>query len=95
MRNLQSNPKAFYSYVKSKQKIRSCNSPLEKADTSLTSDDQDVAETLNTFFESTFTRDDLFNVPSPSFRNYESISCINVTEATVYEKLCELKANKP
>jgi len=37
MRNLQSNPKAFYSYVNSKQKIRSCTGPLEKADGSLIS----------------------------------------------------------
>jgi len=74
MRKLQSNPKAFYSYFKSKQKNRSCIGPLEKADGSLTSDDQEVAETLNTFFESTFTREDFSNVPSPSFRNNESIS---------------------
>jgi len=91
LKNLQS---VFYSFIKSKQKIRSCIGPLEKADGSLTSDDQDVAETLNIFFEPTFTREDLSNVPSPSFRNEESISCINITEATVYEKLCKLKANK-
>ena len=36
MKNLQSNPKAFYSYVKSKPKIKPCIGPLEKADGSLT-----------------------------------------------------------
>jgi len=36
----------------------------------------------------------LSNVPSPSFRSEESISCINITEAAIYQKLCELKAKK-
>ena len=53
--NLHSNPKTLYSYIKSKQKIRPSIGPLEKSDGSLTADDQEVAEILNQFFESTFT----------------------------------------
>ena len=56
---LRCNPKALYSYIKSKQKIGPSIGLLEKSDGSLTADDQKVAETLNQFFESTFTRVDL------------------------------------
>jgi len=47
---LCSNPKALYNYIKSKQKIRSSIGPLEKSDGSLTTDDREVAKTLNLFF---------------------------------------------
>jgi len=67
---------------------------LVLADGSLTVDDHDVAETLYTFFESTFTKKDLTHIPVPSFRNNESISSIEINEATVLERLCELKVNK-
>ena len=43
---LRSNPKALYSYIKSKQKIRPSIGPLIKSDGSLTADDQEVTETL-------------------------------------------------
>ena len=43
LKNMQSNPKAFYSYVKSKQRIKSSIGPLEKADGSPTIDDHEVA----------------------------------------------------
>ena len=70
---LRSNPKALYSYIKSKQKIRSGIGPLEKSDGSLTAGDQDVAETLNRFFESTFTKEDVSSVPVPSPASEASI----------------------
>ena len=41
-----------------------------------------------------FTREDLSSIPSPSFRNDESISSIKINENSVYEKLCALKVNK-
>ena len=92
---LCSNPKALYSYIKSKQKIRSSIGPLEKSDGSVTADDQEVAETLNQFFESTFTREDLSSMPVPSFVSEDSISDIDITtESTVLQKLLELKVNK-
>jgi len=50
MKNLQSSRKPFYSYVKSKQKIKPCIGPLEKADGFLTINDHNVAETINTFY---------------------------------------------
>ena len=66
---------------------------MEKSDGSLTADDQEVAETLNQFFESTFTREDLSSMPVPSFVSEDSICDIDITESTVLQKLLELKVN--
>ena len=52
LRKFQSNPKAFYSYVKSKQKVKPSIGPLEKCDSSFTTNDSEVAENLNRYFES-------------------------------------------
>ena len=91
---LRSNPKALYSYIKSKQKIRPSIGPLIKSDGSLTADDQEVTETLNQFFESTFTKENLSSMPVPSFVSEDSICDIDITESTVLQKLLELKVNK-
>jgi len=63
---------------------------LEKSDAFLTAGDQDVAETLNRFFESTFTRKDVSNVPVPSSASEASICDIDNTESMVLQKLMEL-----
>ena len=91
MDKLRSNPKALYSYIKSKQKIRPSIGPLQKSDGSLTADDQEVAETLNLFFESTFTGEDLSSMPVPSSESENSICDI---ESIVLQKLRELNVNK-
>ena len=90
---LRSNPKALYSYIKSKQKIRPSIGPLQKSDGSLTADDQEVAETLNLFFESTFTREDLSSMPVPSSESESSICDIDITKSIVLQKLRELNVN--
>ncbi|XP_065884072.1 uncharacterized protein [Dysidea avara] len=76
------------------QKIRPSIGPLIKSDGSLTADDQEVTETLNQFFESTFTKENLSSMPVPSFVSEDSICDIDITESTVLQKLLELKVNK-
>jgi len=49
----RSNPKAFYSYIKSKQKVKPGIGPLERSDGTFTSSDLEIADDLNNFFEST------------------------------------------
>ena len=44
------NPKAFYSYVKSKQKIKTSIPHLNISDNSTTSNNMEIAEVLNSFF---------------------------------------------
>ena len=47
--NMKINPKAFYSYVKCKQKVRSSISPLGKSDCSLTATNQEAVNLLVSF----------------------------------------------
>ena len=77
---LCSNPKALYSYIKSKQKIIPGIGPLENSDGSLTAGDQDVAETLNRF-----TREDVSSVPVPSSASEASIYDVDITESIVLQ----------
>ena len=51
------NSKAFYSYVKSKQKIKASIPHLKVNGNSTTSNNLETAEILNSFFQSTFTHE--------------------------------------
>ena len=59
-----------------------------------TSSDFEIADDLNKFSESTFTREGLFNMPVPVFRYNESISDVNISESVVLQKVLSLKENK-
>ena len=48
---MKTNPKALYSYVKCKQKIRSSIPPLEKSDGSLTATNQEATNVLTSFLK--------------------------------------------
>ena len=57
------NPKAFYSYVKSKQKIKDSIPHLKTSDNTTTSNNLETAEVLNSFFQRTFTHENTDEVP--------------------------------
>ena len=59
----KNNPKKFYSYLKSKSSNKESIGPLKKLDGSETKNDIEVAETLNDFFGTVFTEEDLDNMP--------------------------------
>ena len=59
----QSNSSKFYKYVKSKNHSSSGIGPLKKANTIYTESEQ-MANILNDFFVSVFTREDTNNMPS-------------------------------
>jgi len=54
MQNFKSNSKMLYSYVRSKSKVRSKIGQLEKSDGTLTANDKDTVEVLNSFFLNLF-----------------------------------------
>ncbi len=60
----KNNRKPFYNYVKKKTKGRTAVGPL-KQDRRVVTDDTEMAEVLNEFFSSVFTREDTSNVPDP------------------------------
>ncbi|PIK34464.1 putative RNA-directed DNA polymerase from mobile element jockey-like [Apostichopus japonicus] len=61
---IKDNPKAFFSYVRSKQKVKDAIVSLRapQADKIVT-DSQDLADLLNDYFVSVFTREDTSSIP--------------------------------
>ena len=82
---MKTNSKALYSYVKSKQKVRTSIPPLEKSDGSLTVSNQEAASILTAFFETTFTNEDISSLPSFSGRMGNLyLSDVHISEDVVF-----------
>ena len=62
-RDIKTAPKKFWAYVKSRTKTRSSIPSLKKNDGFWVKSSLKKAETLNNFFDSIFTREDLTNIP--------------------------------
>ncbi len=59
------NNRKFARYIKSKTKSKTTVGPLLSADRQIITDEREIAEELNKFFSSVFTREGLQNVPEP------------------------------
>ena len=62
--NIKNNPKAFWRYVNSRLKVHLTINDLQCPDGSTAHIDRDKAETLNHFFTSVFTQENLSLIPS-------------------------------
>ena len=83
--NLRNNPKRFWSYVKSKTKVKSSIPTLISPDQNEAATDKEKATLLNSFFCSVFTREDLKNLPHINNYHYSSpLSNITVTSEQKY-----------
>ena len=88
-------PKTFWSYAKSRLKTKEQIPTLTKPDGSTASTASDKAETLNNFFASVFTVEDLNNMPTaPPYTVSEVIYSILITPELVKKKLEALNPNK-
>ena len=54
----------------------------------------DAAETLNRFFESTFTQESQSQIPVPPFKIDNSICNVDIPETVVLQRLSVLQVNK-
>ena len=86
------NPKAFYSYLKKKASNKVSVGPLMDGD-NLVNDDTEMAELLNNFFCSVFTRENLDDMPEPEqlFSGEDMLSEANFGHEEVKKKLSNLK----
>ena len=92
---MKTNPKALYIYVKCKQKVISSIPPLEKSDGSLTANNQEAANVLVSFFETTFINEDVSSLPEFSERLGNCyLSDVYISKEVVFHKLCNLKPYK-
>jgi len=62
--NIKDNPKTFWKYVNSKLKTKLPVDTLRTSDDREATSNQEKGNTLNEYFTSVFTQEDLSNVPS-------------------------------
>lgn len=93
-RNVKQNPKAFFSYAKSKLKTRDGIADLKDGQKKVSSD-AGKANLLNKFFSSVFTEEDLSNIPTCECASTDSKLCeIDITPAKVCKRLAALNPSK-
>lgn len=90
--SLTENPKKFWSYVKHNRSENLGIPPL-RTDQGVFVTDKDKAETLNTYFFSVFTNEQL-PLPEISTSPYSSISALQISPEGVAKQLSQLKPNK-
>ena len=78
--NIKTNPNKFWSYVNQITKVKPGFSMLEREDGTVIANDVDIAKSLNNYFCSVFTRENLDNIPSLPPRTFGiSLSDIQIT----------------
>ena len=96
--NIKHDSKSFYAYVPSKQKVQDKVGPLEGSDGNIITEGFLMAENLNEYFSSVFTRDDINILPvhETKFerREYDYLGQLIVTPTMVAMKIRDIKDNK-
>ena len=90
------NPKAVWKYMKSTNKVQSNIPNLKKPDGSFTTTDQEIAETLNQQYFSSFTVEDTTNIPNIPRKqlNTPELKSFQISEENILKELKDLKPNK-
>ena len=89
--NIKNYSKSFCAYVRSKQNVQDKVGPLEDSAGNITSQGFLMAEDLNEFFSSVFTREDISSLPVPDAKFQEAKL---QTPEMVAKKIKAMKDNK-
>ena len=85
--NIKTDSKSFYKYVKSKQQVKDSIGRLKGQNGELSSDSKSMAEELNDFFATSFTRENTQNIINSNIQfqgnREEKLSNINATPELV------------
>jgi hypothetical protein len=81
----------FYSYIKQRTKSKPGIGPLKNEKREVVSEDQGMAELLNKFFGSVFTREDTEHIPTAADMETTRLEEVNITARAVKEKIRNLK----
>lgn len=85
------NLRGFYSYVKSKTKTKETIGPLKQNNEVIT-EASEIAKILNNYFSSTFTKENVTEIPVPTQLDYRNpVENIKFTPKIVAEKIKSLK----
>ena len=99
---IKTDPKIFYSYVRSKTKIKDRIGPLEDQNRKLTNDNATMSEILNKYFASVYTIENIGDVPTAEKRQnsvlateeVKKLVTIEINQAKVVKALKSMKKNK-
>ena len=93
-KNAKKNPKAFWSYLKSKTANRESVGPLKNNGEFIT-DNEKQADILNVFFTSVFTEEDLVNMQTiePIYTGESPLSSTQFSAGLVKEKIVKLRSS--
>ena len=72
--HIKNDSKSFYAYIRSKQNVRDKVEPPEDSAGNITSQGLLMAEDLNGYFSSVFTREDISSLPVPDAKFQEAKS---------------------
>ena len=96
--NIKTDCKSFYRYVKRKRLVKTNVGPLQSETGELIMGNKDMADQLNNYFGSVFTKEDINNLPEIAgdrgSNKMEELSEIQVSREVVLGKLNGLKADK-
>ena len=93
--NLKGKPKTFWKYARSRLKTRQSIPSLLKPDGSKATSAKEKAETMNDFFSSVFTKENLQNIPAAPIKHVQDIlTTIEITPEIVRTKLKALDPSK-
>ena len=81
-KNIKTNSKEFYQYIRSKTQKKDGISELKKTDGKFTANDQEKSTELNNFFSSVFTDEDTSNIPETNFdnKNFKKLFSADIQE---------------
>jgi hypothetical protein len=86
------NNRKYTQYVKSKTKSRTPVGPLVTKEKKIVTENKEMAEILNQFFSSVFTKEDLSYIPDAEMENVERIMRpVKVTRREVEKKIRNLR----
>ena len=92
---IKTDPKLFWSYVRSKMKTKSSLSQLKSPCGTLTNDNTEKAGLLNKFFASVFETEGTEALPDFPDREFaEIITTVEITENTIMKAISKLKPSK-
>jgi hypothetical protein len=87
------NKKKFTRYVKSKTRSRPPIGPIALENNKLATEDCDVAESLNKYFASVFTKENTTEIPQKQRETNASLSTVLITEEKIIKKIKGLRAD--
>jgi hypothetical protein len=91
-RSDDNNGKKFTAYIKSKTKSKSSIGPLKREDGTITTDCKEMAEILNKYMASVFTKENTNNVPRKQKETRAELSDVTITRKKIEEKIDSLKS---